>query len=167
MTRSTPQNRPVAPPAGATIAIRSELGHWAPAWDALVDRLPVPSAFLRSWWLEATAGRKPQFVLVIEQDALLGGLALEEFRMFGLPAFRLMGSGPLCPDHLDIVARPEDLERVVEAVATWLRRRRHHAFDFEGVVAGSRLASALPGPARGEVMAVAPYLPVPVDFDES
>src|SRR5205814_5114014 len=47
----------------------------------------------------------------------------------------------------------------------WMRRQRRRLFDLEGVVAGSRLASALPGGARGEVMTVAPWLPVPADFE--
>src|SRR5205085_11596404 len=157
-------NRQPVSPGELTITVTERLGDWALPWNALVESLPIPSPFLRSWWLEGTAGRRPRFVLVIEGDNLLGGLALEEGRALGLPAFRLMGAGVLCPDHLDIVARPEHAQRVVGAVAGWMSRQGGRIFDLEGVVADSLLSLAVPRRARGEVIAVAPWLPEPVDF---
>src|SRR4051794_36422671 len=86
------------------VLVQPRLGPWATAWDKLVEQLPVPSPFVRSWWLEATAGPQPRFVLVTDGHALLGGIALQEERWLGMPYLAVMGAGVLCPDHLDLVA---------------------------------------------------------------
>jgi CelD/BcsL family acetyltransferase involved in cellulose biosynthesis len=148
---------------GVRVLQRSRLEQWASEWDALVEQLPLPSPFLRSWWLEATAGPRPGFVLVVAGDVLLGGLALEEDRRFGIPLLRVMGAGPLCPDHLDLVARRGHEATVVDAIAGWLRRPGSRVLDLEGVVIDSRLRLALPGPVREELVDVAPWTPLPDD----
>jgi CelD/BcsL family acetyltransferase involved in cellulose biosynthesis len=147
------------------LAVRSRLDPWAPAWDELVDRMPLPSPFLRSWWLEAAGGRRPCFVLVLDGDVLVGGLALEESRRWGVACYRMMGAGPLCPDHLDVVAAPEWAGAVVDAVAGWLSRSGPRVLDLEGVGPDSRLFEALPGQVRREVVDVAPWEPLPPDPD--
>ncbi|HKN38352.1 MAG TPA: GNAT family N-acetyltransferase [Acidimicrobiia bacterium] len=146
---------------GLKLAVQTGLGSWAGAWDALVDQMPVPSPFLRSWWLEATAER-PCFVLVFEDDFLAGGLALEEEWRGRLPVYRMMGVG-LCPDHLDLVAAPEQAVAVGDAVAGWLSRPGSRVLDLEGVVPDSRLLAALPGRVRRDVVDMAPWEPLPRD----
>ena len=42
-------------------------------------------------------------VLVVEDAALVGGLALERVRRLGVSRYRFAGSGALCPDHLDLL----------------------------------------------------------------
>lgn len=111
--------------------VRASLGELGVAWDALVDASPLPSPFLRSWWLEAGAGPEPRFVLVMDGDALVGGLALEEDRVLGVPRLREMG--PLLgADHLDLVAAPGRADQVVGALADWFASRRPLLVDLVG-----------------------------------
>jgi CelD/BcsL family acetyltransferase involved in cellulose biosynthesis len=145
---------------------RSRLGALAPVWDELVDRLPLPSPFLRSWWLEATAARRRCFLLVMNRGRLVGGLALEQGRRWPVPWFHLMGAGPLCPDHLDLLAAPGWEDRVVAALAAWMARPGSRVFDLEGVAGGSRIAAALPGRVRRKILDVAPWAPLPADPDD-
>jgi CelD/BcsL family acetyltransferase involved in cellulose biosynthesis len=152
--------------SGLRVVVQTRLGSLEPAWDALVERLPLPSPFLRSWWLEQTAGGAPRFLLVMDGDVLVGGLALQEERWFGVPRLRVMGAGALCPDHLDAVALPDREQDVLAALAAWLRRPGSRVLDLEGVAGGSRLAAALPGRVRREVVAVAPCAPLPADPDD-
>jgi CelD/BcsL family acetyltransferase involved in cellulose biosynthesis len=149
--------------AGIRVLVRPDLGQWAGDWDALVDRLPVPSPFLRSWWLEATAGPRPRFVLVAQEDVLLGGLALEEDRWLGVPLLRVMGAGALCPDHLDLVARTGREATVIGAMAAWLRYPGSRIIDLESVTTDSRIRAALPGRVHEQLVDVAPWTPLPAD----
>jgi CelD/BcsL family acetyltransferase involved in cellulose biosynthesis len=145
------------------LLVLADLGRWAARWDRLAGASALPSPFLRSWWLTGAGGPRRRFLLVVHHDRLLGGLALEEERRLGLPCLRMMGTGPLCPDHLDLLAGPGDEDAVVEAVRGWLRRPGARLVDLAGVRAGSRLATALPGRVRREHLAVAPWAPLPGD----
>lgn len=146
-----------------SLLVASRLGHWVSQWDQLVGLAPLPSPFLRSWWLTGTAGPRLRFLLVVEGADLIGGLALEEGRRLGLPCLRLMSTGPLCPDHLDLLARPGREDVVVRAVGAWLGRPGARLLDFEGIRAGARLIAALPSAVRCEPFAVAPWAPLPAD----
>jgi CelD/BcsL family acetyltransferase involved in cellulose biosynthesis len=148
------------------LLLRPDLGHWAEQWDRLIDRSPLPSPFLRSWWLTGTAGPGRQFVLVVQGDVLMGGIALERRRRLGLPFLTMMGAGPLCPDHLDLLADPGYQDDVETSLAAWLRRRSGtRALDLEGVDAGSLLVNALSAPVHRELLAVAPWAALPADPD--
>ena len=148
---------------GARVVVQARLGPHAAAWDGLVERSRLPSPFLRSWWLEHTAGPNPRFVLVLHHGGLLGGLALQEDRWLGVRRVRVMGAGPLCPDHLDAVALPSHEEEVLAALASWLGRPGSRLLDLEGMAAPARVAAALPGRVRQEVIDVAPWAPLPSD----
>lgn len=143
-----------------------QLGELAGAWDALVLAAPLPSPFLRSWWLEATAGEQPCFVLVLDRNELVGGLALEEDGQRPVPRLRAMGAGPLCPDHLDLVAQPGREDDVVAALAAWLARPGSRVIELEGLVEQARVAAALPTPVRRRVIDSAPWAPLPADLDD-
>jgi CelD/BcsL family acetyltransferase involved in cellulose biosynthesis len=145
------------------LLVLPRLDRWARQWDQLVDLAPLPSPFLRSWWLTGASGGRPRFLLVVDGDRLLGGLALEEGRQLGLPCLRLMGAGPLCPDHLDLLSVPGQEDAVIRTLAAWLRRPRARVLDLEGVDVGSRLIMALPGDIRPERLTVAPWAPLPAD----
>jgi CelD/BcsL family acetyltransferase involved in cellulose biosynthesis len=145
------------------LLVLPHLDRWASQWDGLVDASPLPSPFLRSWWLIGAGGPRPRFLLVVEDGRLLGGLALEEGRRLGLPCLRMMGAGPLCPDHLDLLATPGQQDAVVRAVREWLRRPGARLMSLEGIHAGSRLIAAVPGHVRREPLAVAPWAPLPAD----
>ena len=135
------------------------LDEWAAQWDQLVDASPLPSPFLRSWWLTGAGGPGRQFLLVVDGAHLLGGLALEK----GHPmlSVRMMGDGPLCPDHLDLLAAPGHEAAVVSLLRGWLCRPGERLLDLKGIRAGSRLIEALPGHVRREPVAVAPFTPLP------
>jgi CelD/BcsL family acetyltransferase involved in cellulose biosynthesis len=139
------------------------LDSWASQWDQLVDLSPIPSPFLRSWWLTGVSGPRPRFLLAIHGDRLLGGLALEERRRLGLPCLRMMGTGSLCPDHLDLLARPGHEDAVARAVRAWLQRPGPRLLDMDGISADSLLATALPGPVRCEPQVGAPWAGLPDD----
>ena len=135
------------------------LNGWASQWDQLVDSIPIPSPFLRSWWLEGTGGTGRHFLLVVDDAQLLGGLALEQRHR--LSSLRVMGDGALCPDHLDLLAAPGHEAAVVNLLRDWLRRPGGRLFDLRGVRAGAWLVDALPGRVRLEPMAAAPFTLLP------
>ncbi len=154
-------DEPAAPEPGL-LAVPA-LNSWASQWDQLVDLSPIPSPFLRSWWLTGVGGPRSRFLLAIQGDQLLGGLALEQRRRLGLPCLRMMGTGPLCPDHLDLLARPGHEDVVAGAVRAWLRRPGPRLLDMDGIRANSLLSAALPGPVRSEPQAGAPWAGLPDD----
>ena len=136
-----------------------DLSGWAAQWDQLVDSSPLPSPFLRSWWLTGVGGPGRHFLLVIDGAHLLGGLAVEQ--RHPMLSVRMMGSGPLCPDHLDLLAAPGHEAVVVSLLRDWLCRHGGRLLDLQGIRAGSRLIEALPGRVRRQPMAVAPFTPLP------
>jgi CelD/BcsL family acetyltransferase involved in cellulose biosynthesis len=96
---------------------------------------------------------------------LLGGLALEERRRVGLPFFTMMGAGPLCPDHLELLADRGQEDPVIRSVSAWLRRPGTRILDLEGIDADSLLIKALPAPIYQEPLAVAPWAALTADPD--
>jgi CelD/BcsL family acetyltransferase involved in cellulose biosynthesis len=121
----------------------------------------VPSPFLLSWWLEALGEEQHgRYVLVLDDDELLGGLPVTLDRWGGVRRVRLLGDGPLAPDHLDLVARPGHHEDVAGAIAQWLRRRQPCLVDLGGIVDGAHLLDALPSARLLTVVSSAPYLPL-------
>ncbi len=135
------------------------LGEWAAQWDQLVDSSPLPSPFLRSWWLTGAGGPGRHFVLVVDGARLLGGLAVEKHHP--VRSIRMMGDGALCPDHLDLLAAHGREAEVVGLLRDWLCRPGERLLDLKGIRTGSRLAEALPGRVRREPMAVAPFASLP------
>ena len=135
------------------------LDEWAAQWDHLVDSSPLPSPFLRSWWLTGAGGPGRHFLLVTDGGHLLGGLALE--RRHPMLSVRMMGDGSLCPDHLDLLAAPGHEATVVSLLRDWLCRPGGRLLDLKGIRAGSRLIEALPGRVRRQPMAVAPFTSLP------
>jgi CelD/BcsL family acetyltransferase involved in cellulose biosynthesis len=152
----------VSTPVHETIVV-ARLGPWAEQWDALVDQLPLPSPFLRSWWLDHVAVGEPVVVLVTDGRSLLGGAALQRTRRYGCEWIELLGDGPLEPDHLNLVAAVRHVDTVSAAVATWLGRAGDRVVDLVGLVDGSWLAAALPRRTRVVEHAVAPYAVLPSD----
>jgi CelD/BcsL family acetyltransferase involved in cellulose biosynthesis len=148
-----------------SLLVLDQLDGWASQWDQLVDRSPLPSPFLRSWWLTGAGGPRPRFLLVIREDQLVGGLALEEGHRLGLPCLQMMSAGPLCPDHLDLLATPGEEHAVLDLVESWLRRPGSRIFDLQGILGNPRLIKAFPSDVRCEPVAVAPWAPLPGDFE--
>jgi CelD/BcsL family acetyltransferase involved in cellulose biosynthesis len=150
----------------ATTAVVSDsLGRWTEQWNALVAAAPLPTPFLRSWWL-TTVTSSPTFVLVCDGDTLIGGLALQQrFRLLGVPVYQFAGSGVLCPDHLDAVAAPRREADVARELHAWLTRPGSRVLDLDGVVADSLLATAFPD-MRVETVDVAPWDLLPATVEE-
>jgi CelD/BcsL family acetyltransferase involved in cellulose biosynthesis len=156
------------PPSGAAeLLVTDRLGNHSAAWDRLVELAPIPSPFLRSWWLESMAvGRDARYLLVTAHGDLIGGLALERQRSVGLPVLRALGAGPLDPDHIDLVAATGQEEAVAAAMRAWLHRRGSRLVDLPGVAEGHRL-----GPVWGEEPFVtedeeAPWVLLPPTYDD-
>lgn len=148
---------PIVPPP--TLLDVPDLSGWAAQWDQLVDFSPLPSPFLRSWWLTGAGGSGRHFLLVVDGARLLGGLAVEQ--RHPVRSIRMMGDGPLCPDHLDLLAAPGREAVVLSLLRGWLGRPGGRLLDLQGIRAGSRLTEALPGRVRREPMTVAPFTPLP------
>jgi CelD/BcsL family acetyltransferase involved in cellulose biosynthesis len=147
------------------IEVRGSLGALSGAWDALVDAAPIASPFLRSWWLEATGGPEPRFVLVMDGDELVGGVALEEDSVLGVPRLREMGA-TLGADHLDLVAAPGRTEAVVAQLADWFASRQPLLVDLSGLTEDARVGRVLPGRVRRDRLDDAPYTPLPPTLEE-
>jgi CelD/BcsL family acetyltransferase involved in cellulose biosynthesis len=150
--------------APASLLDVPNLNGWAAQWDQLVDASPLPSPFLRSWWLTGAGGPGRHFLLVADGAHLLGGLAVE--KRHPMLSIRMMGDGSLCPDHLDLLAAPGHEAAVVSLLRDWLCRPGERLLDLKGIRAGSRLIEALPGRARREPMAVAPFTLLPGSPEE-
>ncbi|MBU2110449.1 MAG: hypothetical protein KKE65_02205, partial [Actinobacteria bacterium] len=139
-----------APPDPAHLVVVRDLGPWRAAWDGLVLRAPLPTPFLRTWWLDAQSAVQDGsalFVLVLSGEELIGGQALQVDRVLGARRIQMLGQGPLAPDHLDLLAAPGREAEVVELLAAWWRARRRTLVDLDGLTAGSRLVTAVGGPA--------------------
>jgi CelD/BcsL family acetyltransferase involved in cellulose biosynthesis len=136
-----------------------DLNGWAAQWDQLVDSSPLPSPFLRSWWLTGAGGPGRHFLLVIDGARLLGGLAVEQ--RHAMLSVCMMGNGPLCPDHLDLLAAPGHEAAVVSLLRDWLSRPGERLLDLQGIRPGARLIEALPGRVHRQPMTVAPFTPLP------
>ncbi len=147
-----------------TTDVRPALGTNGSAWDALVDVAPLPSPFLRSWWLDGVAGPNPRVVIVRDDGDLIGGMALEEDRPLGIARLRPIGL-LLGADQLDIVAAPGREGDVEEALRAWLGQCRARVIDLVGCSEKTRLVAVLPRP-RVEAVDVAPWIPLPASFSD-
>lgn len=146
---------------GPGLQVKSGLDGWAAQWDDLVEASALPSPFLRSWWLAGVGGRDPAFVLVVEENVLLGGIAIEQRRVLGLPTLQMIGGGQLCADHLDILARRGSADRVTAAICHWLLRPGERALYLDGLRPDGLLVSALADRSRVDVLPPAPWTALP------
>jgi CelD/BcsL family acetyltransferase involved in cellulose biosynthesis len=148
------------------ISALSSLGDHAQEWDDLVASTTLPSPFLRTWWLQAMAadGEPCHLLATTGEGTLVGGAALLRDRRLGVSRYRFLGQGTLCPDHLDLVARPGHETEVARAFAGWFRGGGSRVLDLDGLRSGSLLAAGLGVVAQpGEA---APYQPLPATYDE-
>ena len=131
------------------------LGRRRAEWDALVEAMPVPTPFLRSWWLDSVNDRHTSFLLVLDtDDVLVGGLPVHVRRALGVSLVSLAGSGPLTPDHLDLVAADGRADEVGASLDQWRVDQGQVLLDLDGLVENSAL-SVRWGPASP--LDVAPY----------
>lgn len=152
-----------------SVVVSSGFADFRDQWDSLVAFQPLPSPFLRSWWIEHACDN-PVLVLVIDDGELLGGAAFESSRLglskfAGIEVLQSPGqSHQLAADHVDIVAHPDHQERVSEAVLTWLHRPGRRILDLDGLKGGGILACAFESHTIERV--AAPFAPLPDEFDD-
>ena len=142
-------------PGPLNVATRPRLDGHREAWDSLVGQQPLPSPFLRSWWLEGVAPQGTTYALVMDGRQLVGGLALREHRLAGVRRYTAPGPAVLCPDHLDLVAAVGSEDAVARVVGEWFARPGQRVLDLRGVADSSLLARALG--VVPERLDVAPY----------
>ena len=127
--------------------VRDHLGVLRDAWDPLVGTMPLPSAFLRGWWVDHASTGTPAVICCFDGDVLVGGAAFELDRPgrgpLSVERVRMLGQGPLAPDHLDVVANPDRAAAVAAAVVGWLSRPGSRVVDLDGLAADGALAAAL------------------------
>ena len=142
---------------GVSTIVLPALGRWADAWDELVAAAPLPTPFSRTWWLEHVPRHHPRYVLVVEEDELLGGVALEERVVAGISYVTMLGAGDLSPDHLDLLVRPGFEDVVTAAVRTWLSSTNARVMTLGGLVEGALVQAAFPD-GSSAVEATAPFV---------
>lgn len=138
-------------PPMPTADLRTEelraLGPHRDAWDRIVAAQPLPSPFLRSWWIEHAASGELVVLACFDGDDLVGGAAFELDHVgagpLRVPRVRCVGQGVLSPDHLDLVAVDEHHAAVARAVLAWLRRSGSRVVDLDGLAAQGTLATVL------------------------
>jgi len=145
-----------------TVIERPEIGHHRDAWDSIGSYQQISSVFQRSWWL-AGVSKTTTHLLVLDDERLVGGLAVADRRRFGVRRLTAPGPTVLCPDHLDLIAEPGAEAEVVAAIGAWFRRPGQRVLDLRGVDDDSLLARAV-GVAAAP-MDVAPYQPLPAAPD--
>lgn len=142
---------------GASTMVLPSLGPWTEAWNELVVAAPLPTPFSRAWWLEHIPVHRPRFVLVVEGGELIGGVALEERVVAGISFVTMLGAGPLCPDHLDLLARPGHEQLTTAKVGTWLSNTKARVVTLDGLVEGALVLDAL-SDGSSAVQATAPWV---------
>jgi CelD/BcsL family acetyltransferase involved in cellulose biosynthesis len=153
------------PVAGSQLELRvqDDLGGLAGDWDALAASQPLPSPFLRSWWINHAAGGEPVVLCVYCGDEFVGGAAFERDRVgagrFSVERLRSVGQDRLAPDHLDVIATDEHRGEVSAAVNRWLHRPGSRIVDLDGLAS----TGALAGMFAGHVIErqAAPYATLP------
>jgi Acetyltransferase (GNAT) domain len=110
------------------------------------------------------SGPNTQFVLVVADGRLTGGIAVDTDRRRGVARGRIPGTGPLAPHNLDLVAVPGTEPEVCAALLDHLGRHRPWIADFYGVRPDSRLLLCEAPSRRVARIDGAPWMAVPEDF---
>lgn len=129
----------------------------AGAWEALLRAsrarcLFLTGEWLHTWWRHLGA-RHHLSILAVREGGTLVGIApfARRRRWAGLApvaAIEFLGSGDVGSDDLDLICRPEDEERVLDAVAGHLSARRS-VLRLRRVAPASSLAARLAGRLSG------------------
>lgn len=163
---------------------RQEAAARAADWNDLAARIPIASIFttwhwIDTWWSHFGAAYAPCLLFVERGGELLGILPLAERKLalqrdgsFGRVLF-YCGSEEVCPDHLDLIARPEHARDCLLAIADYLgaNPRTWDVLDLKGLAEGGNIDRhhALLGIGsrhRLTEIAVAPYVSIQGDFSD-
>lgn len=141
------------------------------AWRALQSEGAVGSPFLTWEWFSALAdtpelSRSCAVLVTRREDEVVGLFPIELVAGPGrLRSVGCAGWRPLAPDHLDVVARPEDREAVARAIVRRLTEAvRWDLADFDGLVPDGALARSLAAILRPPRFLPRPPEAVPVPF---
>jgi len=148
-------------------------------WTALLAGLPRISIFLTwewasTWWRHFGSGKELWVLAVRDASGRLAGIVpwmLTVGRLGPLRVRRVtfLGSGRVCPDHLDIIARPGEREAVCAAFVGHLSAHQHQwdVLDLQGLAQDSPLKRCLAA-AKGRRLArkpqVCPFAVLPSDW---
>lgn len=130
-------------------------------WDELLAASASSTPFLTSAWLGAwlqTLGSQADLEVVVARDPIGGELLgaapfhVERHRLGGIACrtLRMLGSGPVGPDHLDLVVRTGHEHRISRLLWSAVNdRRRWDLLDLDGVK-GTGLLPSLALRRRGD-----------------
>jgi hypothetical protein len=147
------------------VHVQSDLGRYRGQWDDLVLAQATPPTDLRSWWLEGIADAESRFVLVADGDRLLGGVAVNVRRRWGVTHLELLGND-YYPSDIDVVADASQIVLVVIHLGRWLRSHRHGTVDLDGVRERSLLLATVPAGVDEVVVPGAPFVTLSGTFAE-
>ena len=153
---------------------------WNHLLDESVSHVPfLRYEYLKTWWQTRGGGEWPdgaQLVLVTarEDGRLVGGAALFLAEHQGAPALLLVGAIEMS-DYLDLLARPEDLDRFLDGLLPFLKDavcRRGAALDLYNLLDTSPTPAALQAAAarlgwqsNSEPLQHSPYIRLPGDWE--
>ena len=147
---------------------RPELGVLRSDWDRAARSMSLSSAFVGGWWVDHAATGQSVLLCCFDGDDFIGGAAFQIDAIgrgpLGIERVRMLGQGPLAPDHLDVVAAPEHQQAVAREVVAWLRRPGNRIVDLDGLAAEGELAQLLIAGGSSVIDRVgAPWAPLPAD----
>jgi CelD/BcsL family acetyltransferase involved in cellulose biosynthesis len=165
----------IGPHGGVTvdrISDPAQLPALAQVWDEMIDETSPgavfrSSAWLLPWWRHLSEGKELATYVAREGGRVIGVLPAYSVRSaWGGRQLRLLGDGTVTSDCLGVIARPEDLERAVQAVAQAVLGEQRDLF-FDGVLADDPLVDALRRPSRGFFARseVCPYISISPSTD--
>lgn len=111
------------------LTTREALAQCQAAWENLLAQMEPSNVFLEWQWSHSWLScfdAEPWVVLVRDSTDQLVGVApwMLEYRQ-GVRQVRFIGSGLTQPDHLDIIALPDQRDSVCKALSKWLKSCRH------------------------------------------
>lgn len=149
-------------------------------WTALLTKNPDAPVFLAwewisTWWRHYGQGQELWLLIVRDAAGKIAGivplmLASRHRGVLSLRRVRFVGSGLVCPCHVDVIARPEEKEAVRAAFLSYLcaHKAEWDVLDLESMVQGCALERHL---AEADVRChetkalVCPFISLPGSWD--
>jgi len=150
----------------------------AAEWDAAFT--PLPTVFLEHAWLSLwldTYGKDstPRVLAARSAGELVAAMPLVRQHDLARRRLSFMGSGPLTPNHLDVVARPEYRDAALRVFADALitHRSEWDVLDFDRLPCGGDAVQAIRGSAHDAGLisslvtsAICPYAALPDTYEQ-
>ncbi len=119
----------------------------ADAWDALATSPFLQRGWLLNWWEAYRSGCELFLLTANDENGQITGIAplVRQHSASRGQVLRLLGSGEVCSDYMDIMCRNEHAEAVTTAMARWLvdNAPRWDLLHLDGVSTGARNAPML------------------------